>query len=73
MTAGPPHRRLDHHMQAVEPDVKRDFDTAQYCRFDIGERDLKAGDGVGGHAASVQCSRAAAQCHGSSAARSALL
>ena len=60
-------------MQLVEPDSERHLDAAQDRGLDVVERDLEAGDGVGAHAASLRRSIAAAQRHGSSAARSVIL
>jgi hypothetical protein len=41
-------------MQPVEPDRERHLDAAQHHGLDVVERDLEAGDGVGGHAASLR-------------------
>jgi hypothetical protein len=60
MAIGPSHRCLQNLMQTVQANVERDLDTAQNQRFDIVKGNLEAGDGVGGHAATLRCSACAA-------------
>ena len=66
MAVGPAHRGLNGQVEPVEPDAERHLDAAQDRRLDVVEGDLEAGDRVGGHAASLRPSFAAAQLHGRS-------
>jgi hypothetical protein len=70
---GPAHRRLDCKMQMIEPDRERHFEAAHHDKLDVVECDFETGDGGSIHAASLRRSCSGAQCHGSSAARSAIL
>ena len=66
MTIGPSHGGLENQVQMIESNCQRYLDPAPDHRFDVVERDLEMGNGVGDHAARLRRSIARAQFQGSS-------